>query len=78
MKQDKVICFVKSFVVFWPRIAVRYGRVRWYGTPQFLLRSTVRWYGTPFLQRYEYGTLVQYVFLVMVRVPYVGTVRFKN
>ena len=32
-------------------MAVRYGTVtvvRWYGTPQFLLRSMVRWYGTFF------------------------------
>ena len=34
-----------------PRMAVRYG------TPQFLLRSTVRWYGTPYLYWYRYGTL---------------------
>ena len=34
------------------RIAVRYG------TPQFLLRSTVRWYNNmPFLEWYGYGTL---------------------
>ena len=37
-----------------------------YGTPQFLLRSTVRWYGTPFLQWYGYGMLVPLV-------TYVGT-----
>ena len=41
----------------------QYGTVRRYGTPQSLLKSTVRWYGT---------------FFAMVRVRYVGTVRFKN
>ena len=40
-------------------MAVRYGTVRRYGTPQFLPRSTVRWYDMPFF--------------VMVRVRYVGT-----
>ena len=50
-------------------MAVRYGTLVWYGTPQFLLRSTVRffrngmstlrWYGTPFLQWYGYGMLVR-------------------
>ena len=41
-------------------MAVRYGTLVRYGTPQFLLRSTVHWYGT---------------FFFMVRVRYVGTVR---
>ena len=44
-----------------------------YVTPQFLRRGTVRWYGTFFLRWYGYGTLVRYVFFVMVRVRYVGT-----
>ena len=43
-------------------MAVRYGTLVRYGTPQFLPRSTVRWYDTPFF--------------VMVRVRHVGTVRF--
>ena len=43
------------------RMAVRYGTLVRYGTPQFLLRSRVRWYGT--------------FFFVMVRVRYFGTVR---
>ena len=40
------------------RMAVRYGTVRWYGTPQFLLRGTVRFFcnGTGTVRRY--GTLV--------------------
>ena len=39
---------------------LQYGKVRRYGTPQFLLRSSVRWYDTPFLFCYGYGTLVRY------------------
>ena len=42
-------------------MAVRYGPVRWYGTPQFLRRGTVRWYGT--------------LFFVMVRVRCVDAIR---
>ena len=45
---------------FCSRMTVRYGALVRYGTPRFLLRSTVRWYGTPF-----FG---------MLRVRYVGTV----
>ena len=41
----------------------QYSTVRWYGAPQFLLKSTVRWYGTPFF--------------VKVRVRYVGTVHLS-
>ena len=37
--------------------------------------GTVR-YASIFAEKY--GTLVRYVFFVMVRVRYVGTVRFKN
>ena len=39
-------------------MAVRYGMVCKYGTPQFLLRSMVCWYGTAFLEWFGYGTLV--------------------
>ena len=55
------------------RMAVRYG------TPQFLLKSTVRWYGTPFFVkvqvRYAFfvKVRVRYAFFVKVRVRYVGT-----
>ena len=37
----------------------RYGTLVPYGTPQFLLRSTVRWSGTPLLEWYGYGSLVR-------------------
>ena len=40
-----------------------------YGTPQFLLRSTVRWYGTPFFAMAR----VRYAFFATVRLRYVGT-----
>ena len=58
---------VQPTLRFLARMAVRYGAVRRYGTPQFLLRSTVRLYcnGT--------DTLVQYALFVKVRVQYVGT-----
>ena len=48
-------------------MAVRYGAVRRYGTPQFLLRSTVR------LCCNGTDTLVQYALFVKVWVQYVGT-----
>ena len=56
-----------------PRMAVRYGTLVRYGTPQFLLGNTVRWYGAPFFLRYGYEMLVRYAFLEMVRVWYIGT-----
>ena len=46
-------------------MAVWYGTLVCYGTPQFLQRGTVHWYGT--------------LFFAMVRVRYVGMVcRFCN
>ena len=51
-----------------------------YGTPQFLLRSTVRYVNTV---RYasilakKYGTLVRYAFFVMVRVRYASKIEMK-
>ena len=59
--------FEASQPTFLPGLAVRYG------TPQFLLRSTVRWYGTPFLYWYGYDTLLRYASTAMVRVRCVGT-----
>ena len=52
-------------------MAVWYGTLVCYGTPQFLQRGTVHWYGTLFLR--WYGMLVWYVVFVMVQVRYVGT-----
>ena len=40
-------------------MAVLYGTVRKYDTPEFLLKSMVRLYGMRFVWRYEYGTLVR-------------------
>ena len=47
-------------------MAVRYGTVRYVGTAR---------YASIFAKKY--GALVRYAFFVMVRVRYVGTVRFK-
>ena len=45
----------------------QYGTVRKYGTPQFLLKSSVCWYGTPFLKWYGYGTLQNLKYGTLVR-----------
>ena len=48
-------------------MAVRYGTLVLYGTPQFLLRSTVPWYGTFFFFFFvmvRTGTVLWYALLI--------------